>query len=61
MENLEDQVNDAVEVMNDLRETDIEKPMKPMALEAAVEATIRKEKQEREEQEQEDRERGAGQ
>ena len=30
--------------MNDLRETDIEKPMKPMALEAAVEATTRKER-----------------
>ena len=40
MDNLEDQVNDAVEVMDDLRETDIEKPMKPMALEAAVERKV---------------------
>ena len=53
-------MNDALEVVDDLKETEIEKPMKTMAMEAAVEATIRKEKQEKEEKEQEDRERGTG-
>ena len=52
-------MDDAVEGVNNVREPDIEQPMKPMALDAAFEATKRKEmlKKEEERKEQEDKER----
>ena len=51
-----------MEVVDDAREPEIKLPMKPMALDAAFEATKRKEmlKKEEERKEQEDKERGAG-
>ena len=51
-----------MEVVDDAREPEIKLPMKPMARDAAFEATKRKEmlKKEEERKEQEDKERGAG-
>ena len=59
---MEEELNDLVEVVDDMKETIIENPIAiDKAMEATIKADKKKEKHDKEEQEQEDRDCGAGQ